>query len=149
EDAIRNAIQSCQLVLLIASPNSRRSRFVRDEIAIAEMYKRPILPLWIDGESWLDSIPLGWGTIQHIDARQNLYDSAIEALVAEVKRRPPGGEAADKDAVVYRRPQVFLCYRYNSQPDNMLASETEAALVQAGYDVFVDDLVIPMGTRGA
>src|SRR5690348_15168691 len=49
DDSIRNAIkQSCAL-LYLASPNSRASDNVANEIDLAaNVYKRPILPLWVD-----------------------------------------------------------------------------------------------------
>ena len=38
EEALRTAIRAAQAVLLIASPNARSSRYVRDELRIAELY---------------------------------------------------------------------------------------------------------------
>jgi len=67
--AIRTAIRNVHYVLLIASPASRNSRFVRDELRIAEMYDSPVLPLWVDGAIWIDSVPMGWGDMQHCDIR--------------------------------------------------------------------------------
>ena len=81
EEALRTAIRSAQAVLLIASPNARSSRYVRDELRIAEMYQRPIYPLWIAGTQWMDAVPLGWGGAQYIDARESRYETAIPELV--------------------------------------------------------------------
>src|SRR5947209_4265562 len=49
EEAVRDAIQRALAVLLVASPNARRSPYVRDELRIASMYKRPLYPFWIVG----------------------------------------------------------------------------------------------------
>ncbi len=49
EDTLRNAIRSSRAVLLIASPSARSSRYVKDELRIAEMYQRPVYPLWMAG----------------------------------------------------------------------------------------------------
>jgi hypothetical protein len=39
EQAIRDAIRASWAVLFVASPDSRRSRYVKDELRIANMYK--------------------------------------------------------------------------------------------------------------
>jgi hypothetical protein len=81
EEALRTAIRAAQAVLLITSPNARSSRYVRDELRIAEMYQRPIYPLWIAGTQWMDAVPLGWGGAQYIDARESRYETAMLELV--------------------------------------------------------------------
>jgi hypothetical protein len=79
---LRTAIRSAWAVLLIASPNARSSRYVRDELRIAEMYQRPVYPLWIAGTQWIDAVPLGWGGAQYLDARESRYETAIPEMVA-------------------------------------------------------------------
>jgi hypothetical protein len=81
EEALRAAISTSQAVILIASPNSRISRYVRDELSIAERYQHRIYPIWVDGTEWIDCIPLGYGRMQYIDARGSLYQSALNDLV--------------------------------------------------------------------
>src|SRR6266487_1770301 len=81
EEALRTAIRAARVVLLIASPNARSSRYVRDELRIAELYQRPVYPLWIEGTQWMDAVPLGWGGVQYIDARESHYETAIPELV--------------------------------------------------------------------
>ncbi|MEO1667239.1 MAG: TIR domain-containing protein [Chloroflexota bacterium] len=81
EQAIRDAIRDSRAVLLVASPQARESFYVRDEIAVANMEKKPLYPVWADGEHWIDSVPLGMGRIQYIDARANSYDAALERMV--------------------------------------------------------------------
>src|SRR5260370_6371921 len=56
EEALRTAIRAAQAVLLIASPHARSSRDGRDELRIAEMYQRPVYPLWIAGMPWMDPV---------------------------------------------------------------------------------------------
>src|SRR2546421_4516919 len=80
EHAVRTAIRAARAVLLIASPNARSSRYVRDELRIAEMYQRPVYPVWITGTQWMDAVPLGWGGAQYIDARESLYETAMPEL---------------------------------------------------------------------
>src|SRR5262245_48480507 len=45
EQALRDAIHAAYAVLLIASPASRRSDYVRDELAIAEMEGKTVYPI--------------------------------------------------------------------------------------------------------
>jgi TIR domain/Novel STAND NTPase 1 len=82
EDSIREAISSAVAVLLIASPSSRQSTYVQDELAIARMYHRPIFPIWAEGAEWIDSIPMGMGKMQYIDARAaETYGRGLKKLV--------------------------------------------------------------------
>ncbi len=81
EDALRQAISTSKAVLLIASPASRRSNYVQDELAIAEMYGRRIYPVWASGDQWIDCIPLGMGKVQFIDARDNAYNASVPQII--------------------------------------------------------------------
>lgn len=67
ENALRSAIQSADGIVLVASPASRKSPYVRDELAIARAARRPVYPVWAAGEIWSDSIPMGMGSIQYVD----------------------------------------------------------------------------------
>jgi hypothetical protein len=81
DQALRDAIHDAEAVLLIASPSSRRSRFVRDELAIAKVGKKTIYPVWADGEEWSDCIPMGFGSTQYIDARGDVYADGIKQII--------------------------------------------------------------------
>jgi mutual gliding-motility protein MglA len=83
EASIRRGIATASAIILVASPDSQQSRYVRDELAIAEMYKLPVYPIWVRGEQWMDSVPLGWGRTQHIDARgSSLITGCIDLVGA-------------------------------------------------------------------
>jgi len=90
DQALRDAIQQASAVLLVASPDSRRSPYVRDEIAIAKDAKKPIYPLWVDGDSWIDSIPMGLGSTQNVDLRGESYPENLQRLIASL-----GGNVSD------------------------------------------------------
>src|SRR6266487_3532065 len=87
EDSLRKAIRAAQAVLLIASPAARGSRYVKDELRIAEIFQRPVYPIWITGTQWIDAIPLGWGGTQYIDAREARYSAAVREIVVVLQRR--------------------------------------------------------------
>jgi len=88
EEEVRSAIRKAHAVVLLASPNSRQSRYVKDELRIADMYPRPVYPLWMAGEQWMEAIPLGWGGTQYIDARGTIYASGVQQLVAALQTIP-------------------------------------------------------------
>lgn len=81
EDSLRNAISNSVAVLLMASPSSRSSCYVKDELQLAAYYNKLIVPIWIEGQSWADSIPLGLGQAQYFDGRHISAPADIEALV--------------------------------------------------------------------
>jgi hypothetical protein len=84
EEAIREAIASSRIVIFVASPEARKSNYVQDEIAIAEMYSIPLIPVWASGDEWLDCIPLGMGKIQFINAKGDLFSLAIQQLLSQL-----------------------------------------------------------------
>ena len=73
DQAIRQALQEAYAVLFLASPHAAASNFVPDEISLAINYKRRVIPVWIDGENYIDCVPLGMGKSQYIDARVKTY----------------------------------------------------------------------------
>ncbi|MBV9230177.1 MAG: TIR domain-containing protein, partial [Chloroflexi bacterium] len=89
EEALREAIRSASAIVLIASPSARTSRYVKDELRIAEMYQRPVYPVWATGTRWMDVIPIGWGGTQYIDAREACYETALPELVTVLRTLSP------------------------------------------------------------
>jgi len=78
---LRTAIAGAQSIVLVASPDSRQSTYVRDEIAIARMRNKQIYPVWAKGTEWIESIPMGMGYIQNIDMRVRAYNSGLQTLI--------------------------------------------------------------------
>lgn len=85
EEAIRKAIRAAFAVLYIATPEARKSRFVKDELRIAELYERPIYPLWARGRDWMDATPIGTGGVQYIDIHEESYQQGIQEVVKLLK----------------------------------------------------------------
>lgn len=90
DDALRIAIRDASAVILVASPNSRRSAYVRDEIAIAKGANKPIYPVWVDGDDWMDTVPMGMGTVQNVDLRGDNYAKNLPRLIGSLS-----GQVAD------------------------------------------------------
>jgi len=72
-DAFREAIRGAGGVILIASPNTRQSDYVRDEVALAKNANKNFYPVWASGENWLDCVSLGIGGVQNADLRGDDY----------------------------------------------------------------------------
>lgn len=86
--AIREGIEQANVVIYVASPTGARSPFVYDEINLARSLGRRVIPLWAEGNSWPDCVPLGWGSTQYIDARDAQYKSGVAILLDTLGIRP-------------------------------------------------------------
>ena len=85
EQALRDAIRAASALVLVASPATRASRYIGDELRIAELYGRQVYPIWVAGEQWMECIPLGWGGLQYLDARGDHYAAALVSLATELR----------------------------------------------------------------
>lgn len=81
EKAIRLAIREARLVLYVASPVALDSEYVQDELSIAKMEGCPILPVWVSGERWMESAPMGMGRMQYVDLRGAQYAQELPRLI--------------------------------------------------------------------
>jgi hypothetical protein len=86
EQALQTAIRSAYAVLFIASPHARSSRYIKDELRLAEIYRRSVYPIWVSGTHWMDAVPIGWGGTQYIDAREARYQAAVPEIVGVLRR---------------------------------------------------------------
>jgi hypothetical protein len=80
---VREAIEECYAVLMLASPASRESLYVRGELKVAESEAVRIIPLWVEGDKWVDSVPLSMTYGQYIDIRESNRSEALRANIAE------------------------------------------------------------------
>lgn len=78
EEEIEKAIKAASAVVVLMSPDSKNSEWVRREISLADYYRKRIFPVLVRGDE--DSaITLRLITRQYIDLRQN-SDSGVESL---------------------------------------------------------------------
>ncbi len=118
QEALRAAVRNAQAVLLIASPHIPPSIYVRDELGIADMYKRPICPVWIAGSEWMAVIPIGRGGLQHIDARGTRYSIAVQAIVKWLRNLPPPPDDRKPPLKEHRNPYKGLrAFTSHDAPD--------------------------------
>jgi TIR domain len=86
EAAVRNAIDQSFALLLVASPASRQSPYVRSEVLLAEAKKIPIYAVWAAGQQWIDSVPMSLAHVQYQDIRSENYDEGLRVLMKEMDR---------------------------------------------------------------
>jgi hypothetical protein len=80
-------IRSASAVVVVATPQTRRSRQVKHDLDIASMYQRPIYLFWIQGDRVTDVMPAGWKHLPALDARGERYARALQDLVLAFGRR--------------------------------------------------------------
>lgn len=80
ESSIRDGINSADYVLYLASPSARQSAYTNAEIILAQQHAKRIIPIWVDGEHFVDAAPLSLSGIQYLDARGNRFEEALEKL---------------------------------------------------------------------
>ena len=70
EAKIEKALTGASAVIVILSPDSKNSKWVRREISFAEQYEKPIFPVLVRGDEDT-SIPIRLITNQYVDLRQD------------------------------------------------------------------------------
>jgi hypothetical protein len=55
---IEENLKKCQVFLLVMSPSSKESDWVKRELTFAQQLKKPIFPLLLDGEIWFQVIDI-------------------------------------------------------------------------------------------
>jgi formylglycine-generating enzyme required for sulfatase activity len=80
QDAIRQGIQAADVVLYMASPEALASNNVQGELDVAEDFQKPVIPIWVAGDRWVQAVPLTMTRMQHIDARGGRYAQAVQEL---------------------------------------------------------------------
>ena len=114
EETTRMAIRAAHAVLLVVSANVRNSRHVKDQLRIAQIYQRPVFPIWVAGTQWIDASPVELSDAQYIDAREEHYKSALGEIVSAVShtlslpKRVTPAPAASEPIIESRNPYKGL-----------------------------------------
>ena len=77
----REPIRNASAVILVASPHTRRSSPIKNDLRIAEMYQRPVYLFWMEGNDLIEVIPTGWSHLLSFDARTERYPQALQDLL--------------------------------------------------------------------
>lgn len=141
---IEHGIISSDVFLLCCSVHSMASEWVERELDIALKHHKPIIPLLLEPVD----LPERVRHVQWIDfTAHEFYQETFERLVSAL-------QAAEQHIAWARqhgeRPlRLFLSYQHRTHPDEQLAEEIRQAFDQSGYNVFMDDQAIQMGTHSA
>ena len=85
--ALREAIRNAQVILVIISPETRSSRYIREALEIARQYQRPVCGVWIEGEDWREYLPEDNSELATpIDARKG-FDAALSQEITVALKR--------------------------------------------------------------
>jgi hypothetical protein len=90
EDAkkdVHEAVSSASAVILVATPHIRRSRSIKQELHIAQMYQRSIYLFWMQGDHLMEVMPTGYDHLPSIDARGRRYETALQDLIQALDRQ--------------------------------------------------------------
>jgi hypothetical protein len=144
DEALREAINHADAFILVASPNSRRSPYVRDEVALASAAKLSIYPLWVAGDNWLDCIPMGMGSTQYADLRGDAYSDGLRRVIGIFKGdQSASGIVSEPEAALItslpepRNPYKGLRAFWEDDQDDFF-----------GRDTLVTELVAKVGDGG-
>ncbi|RPJ27960.1 MAG: TIR domain-containing protein [Chloroflexi bacterium] len=83
EREIERSIRAAAGIIVLLSPDSNDSEWVRREISFAEQNEKRIFPVLIGGEAD-DSIPLRLSNHQHVDLRRN-FSSGLDELASALR----------------------------------------------------------------
>lgn len=87
DTVLQEAIRAAQLVLVILSPNTKRSTHVGRTRALARHFKRPVCEVWIEGQSLDDCLPEHYGEPGIvIDAREGEEETLRNHVLATIER---------------------------------------------------------------
>jgi TolB protein len=168
EREIERAIRGAAGILVLLSPDSNNSEWVRREISFAEQNRKRIFPVLIRGDEH-DSIPLRLSSHQRVDLRRN-FNSGLDELSRALKehlgatavhRIPKQKKSFQIDPVLARRVALisllvlvgFACLaglaltasyalRTLSQPTAVEATPLDRDLVDPVVSATAADLVI-------
>ena len=86
---IVNVINSCKIVILIASANSNASEHVLNEIDICVEKKKTIIPLFIEDFDICDEFRYYLGRSQRVIVNDNNLEDALPRLLESIKKEYP------------------------------------------------------------
>lgn len=101
EAEIESAIKDSSCLIVILSPDSYSSVWVRREITLADTVNLRIYPFLIRGEKKGDAVPLRLITSQWIDATSN-YSDALKKLITAI-RKHTNSEMSSEQLNVYQQ----------------------------------------------
>jgi hypothetical protein len=109
EARVRQAVAESYAVVLVCTPNTADSQYIPAELQLAEKSSCRIIPVWIEGENWIDCVPLGMVNCQNIDSRGERYATGLTALGPQLRNE-----------ISRRQPKLGLVDSLEDCPDNFV-----------------------------
>lgn len=90
-------ILSAQAIVVLISPEAHSSRHVKAALELAQTYQRPVYGMWIEGESWQESLPSNRTELiaTVIDVRQGDNPALLEEIAATLEQMRPHARNTD------------------------------------------------------
>ena len=131
ENAIEQAIEDAQCMVVLLSPNAKRSKWVRTEVEYALDIGLEVLPVLLEGNK-RQSIPLLLYSFQYEDGRKELA-TACDRLLATLRRfdlLPAQPSQAAPSPQPSRRTLAEIQRQALTQQQELLGRQLEAAYTQ-------------------
>jgi formylglycine-generating enzyme required for sulfatase activity len=87
QDAVSEALNQAQVLVVLLSPNAIDSQWVKREISFAQSKGKPVFPLMIAGEE-STAVPISLFDAQRVDGRENLQAAVVQGLLPRLRRQP-------------------------------------------------------------
>lgn len=86
EEKMRQAIRAAQMVLLVLTPHTRSSAAVKEHLRIANLYRRSLICVWVEGDDLRELLPAGTEQSIILDARGPRYQQALDEIMTFLDR---------------------------------------------------------------
>jgi len=108
-EKMQRMIRASHILGLIVSPSIKHARSLKEELRIANMYQKRIVPLWVAGNTWQESAPQELIEHSYLDGRTSEeYGNALEKIVTLYKRVATLHESVKLDSSIFRSPTTPL-----------------------------------------
>ena len=85
QDVIAEALKQAHAMVVLLSPNSAQSTWVKNEIGFAQTLNKRIFPVLIGGEA-ATAVPIGLINAQWVEGRQDLHHAVTQELLPALRR---------------------------------------------------------------
>ena len=85
QDVIAEALKQAHAMVVLLSPNSAQSTWVKNEIGFAQTLNKRIFPVLIGGEA-ATVVPIGLINAQWVEGRQDLHHAVTQELLPALRR---------------------------------------------------------------
>jgi len=145
EEAIEGAIKNAFIIIVVLSPDSKGSEWVRREITYADQFNKRIFPVLVRGDEEL-SLPLRLITRQFIDLRTD-EEAGLNALSDAIKfyvenkqtlemKRPPSIHQIGSSSHSVQRPKKTSSFNKWLIPTGIILAILIFGMVWAGSRIF-------------